>query len=123
MSAASPPALLTVADYKQIPDKPGGRWELHHGEAVFVTFAKHPHKLLQRRLRKPGERIVDPLGYVTDVEYAYKPFPEHEVWAADVAVISARREETISDWLNGSPELVIEVRSRSNTKPELHDKP
>jgi Uma2 family endonuclease len=30
--------------------------------------------------------------------------------------------DRLSDWLEGSPELVIEVRSPSNTKAKLHDK-
>jgi Uma2 family endonuclease len=123
VSAASISALLTVEEYKQIPEKPGGRWELHHGEAVFVPAARfRPRKLVQRRLRRLLEPIVDPLGYVADTEYGYKPFPEHEVWVADVAVVSVERENAIRDWLDGSPQLTIEIKSQSNTKSQLHDK-
>jgi hypothetical protein len=105
VSAASISALLTVEEYKQISGKPGGRWELHHGEAVFVTAAKfRPRKLVQRKLRRLLEPIAGPLGYVADTEYGYKPFPEHEVWVADVAVVSVERENAIRDWLEGSPE-------------------
>lgn len=121
MSAASTPALLRVEDYEKLPDRPGGHWELHHGEAVFVTFPKHRHKSLQRRIRKLLEEICEPKGYIVDTEYPYKPFPEHEVWGADVAVVSDTRYEAIQDWLDGSPELVIEVKSRSNTKDQFHD--
>jgi Uma2 family endonuclease len=39
-----------------------------------------------------------------------------------VAVIHEDRERGADKWLVGSPELVIEVKSPSNTKAELHDK-
>jgi Uma2 family endonuclease len=122
VSAASIPALLTVADYEKLLERPGGHWELHHGEPVFVTFPKRRHKDLQRRIRKLLEQLCEPNGYVVDTEYPYKPLPEHEVWGADIAVVSDSRHDRITNWLDGSPELVIEVRSRSNTKAELHDK-
>jgi Uma2 family endonuclease len=121
VSTAPTLTLLTVSEYEKLPSRSGGHWELHHGEAVFVTFPKHRHKVLQRRIRRLLEEICEPHGYVVDTEYPYKPLPEHEVWGADVAVVSNVRYETIQDWLAGSPELAIEVKSRSNTKDQLHD--
>lgn len=111
-----------MADYEALPNRAGGHWELHHGEAVFVTFPKRLHKSLQRHIRRLLEDMCEPLGYVVDTEYPYKALPEHEVWGADVAVVHDTRDNAINDWLDGSPELVIEVRSRSNTKAALHDK-
>jgi Uma2 family endonuclease len=35
---------------------------------------------------------------------------------ADVACVSGERYDAIDKWLVGSPELVIEVQSASNTK-------
>jgi len=49
--------------------------------------------------------------------------PENEVWGADVATIRLQRHAAVDNWLLGSPELVIEVKSPSNSKEELHDKP
>jgi Uma2 family endonuclease len=43
------------------------------------------------------------------------------VWGADVACVAQSRN-TSAKWLEGSPELVIEVRSPCNTTAELHDK-
>lgn len=122
VSAQPAPRLLTVAEYEQIPDPPGGRYELHHGEAVFVTYPVQPHKTLQRRLRKLLEPIMEPLGFIVDTEYPYRPLPENEVWGADVACVSAARIRSEKKWLKGSPELVIEVKSPSNSKSELNDK-
>lgn len=87
-----------------------------------MTLPKRQHKALQRRIRKLLEVLCEPKGYTVDTEYPYKPLPEHEVWGADIAVISNSREDEVRDWLEGSPELVIEVKGRSNTKAELNDK-
>jgi Uma2 family endonuclease len=122
VSANPIPTLFTVEEYEQIPDPPGGRYELHHGELVFVTWPVRQHKDLQRRLRKILETAAEPLGYVVDTEYPYRPLPESEVWGADVACLLSARHEASEKWLLGSPELVIEVTSPSNTKHELGDK-
>jgi Uma2 family endonuclease len=122
VSATSIPRLLTVDDFEQLSDPPSGHFELHHGEVVLVTPPVHSHKLLQRKLRVLLEDMADANDCVADTEYAYRPLPESEVWVGDVVCISAAREAQITKWLEGSPELVIEVKSRTNTKDELHDK-
>ncbi len=122
MGAQSIPVPITVAEYEQTPDPPGGRYELHHGELVFVTYPVRQHKALQRRLRKLLELMAEPMGFLVDTEYPYRPLPQHEVWGADVACVREERDMAESKWLNGSPEIVIEVKSPSNTKAELSDK-
>jgi len=122
VSAQSIPKLLTVEEFEQIPDPPGGRYELRHGEAVFVTWPVRQHKDLQYLLRKLLEPMAEPRGFLVDVEYPYRPLPENEVWGADVVCIAESRHRQVEKWLIGSPELVIEVKSPSNTKAELHDK-
>jgi Uma2 family endonuclease len=122
MGAQRIPRPLTVEEFERIPDPPGGRYELHHGEAVFVTYPVHKHKELQRRLRKLLEPAAEPAGFIVDTEFPYRPFPENELWGADVACVSAARYDAIEKWLVGSPELVIEVKSPSNTKAEMLDK-
>lgn len=122
MSAVSIPRLLTVEEFEKLPDPPTGHYELHHGEVIHMTPPQHPHKLLQRRLRVLLEDVADAAGFVADTEYAYRPLPQSEVWVADVVCISAAREREIIKWLEGSPELVIEVKSPGNTKDQLRDK-
>ncbi|HYZ83006.1 MAG TPA: Uma2 family endonuclease [Bryobacteraceae bacterium] len=124
MSAASLPKLLTVDEFDRLPNPPGGVYELRHGELFFVSFPEKIHKELQRRLRKIIEAIAEQAGVpgVTDTEFPYRPFPEHELWSADVAFVSQERYDRIDRWLLGSPELVIEVKSPSNRKQELNDK-
>lgn len=113
---------ISVEEFERIPDPPGGRYELHHGDLVFVTFPVRRHKDLQRRLRKLLERMAEPVGYIVDMEYPYQPLPQNEVWGADIACISGARHAAVTSWLAGSPELVIEVKSPSNKKEDLHDK-
>jgi Uma2 family endonuclease len=122
MGAQSIPRPITVDEYERIPDPPGGRYELHHGEVVFVTFPIRQHKDLQYRLRIILESLPRAEGYRIDTEFPYRPLAENEVWGADVACVSRTRYDAVDKWLEGSPELVIEVRSPSNTKSEMHDK-
>ena len=56
---------MTLAEYERLPAHPGSRWELHHGKAVFVAFPVH----------------------------AYKPLRDHELWGADVAVVSSLHDK------------------------------
>lgn len=122
MGAQSVARPITVEEYERIPDPPGGRYELHHGEVVFVTFPVRQHKELQRRLRRMLDAMPGAAGYIVDTEFPYRPLAENEVWGADVACLSGARYDVIDKWLEGSPELVIEVKSPSNTKAEMHDK-
>jgi Uma2 family endonuclease len=122
VSAQSLPEFLTVEAYEKIANPPGGRYELHHGQLVFMTYPLRPHKALQRRLREMLEPAAKPRGFLVDTEYPYRPPPQREVWSADVACLKQARDNATEKWLQGSPELVIEVGSPSNGKDELHDK-
>lgn len=113
--------LTTVAEYAQIPDPPGGRYELYHGELVKVSFPKSPHIRAQRQLRRLLERAAGDAG-VVEKEFPYRPLPEHECWGADVAFISQARWDSFEGYLMGAPELVVEVLSPSNTAAEILDK-
>jgi Uma2 family endonuclease len=114
--------LFTVEQYEQIPDPPGGRYELRHGELVVREWPIRPHKDLQRRLRGMLEKAARQTGYVADTDYPYRPLPENELWGADVVCLKESRERTPDNWLMGSPELVIEVRSPEDGKYELYDR-
>jgi len=114
-------ALLTVEEFVKIPDPPGGRYELHHGELALVPPPIFKHSLTQKQLVRVLERISK--GWFVDKEFAFRPLPEYEVWIADVAMVSEQRAQTIplNGWLSGSPELVAEVLSPSNTVQEMKD--
>jgi Uma2 family endonuclease len=112
---------MTFAEYVEIPDPPGGRYELYHGERVKVAFPEFPHVRAQWQLRRLLEGAAEDAG-VVDKEIPYRPLPEHECWCADVAFVSKARWETIDQYLLGVPELVVEVLSPSNTLKKTLDK-
>jgi Uma2 family endonuclease len=116
--------LLTVEDFRKLPEDRGPvYYELHHGELVPVTRPKLKHSLIQRILRRLFEQVAEP-GSLVDVEVAFRPLPEHELWAADVAYLSAERfrQADPEDNIRGAPDLVVEVLSPSNTVAEIYDK-
>jgi Uma2 family endonuclease len=114
---------ITVAEFEQMPDPPGGYLELHHGEVVKMAYPKHGHTMDQYRLLRLLEPMAGDTG-VVQVEVPYRPLQEYEDWRADVAYVSRERwYGTPRDgYLQGAPELVIEVLSPSNTVPELREK-
>ena len=61
---------------------------------------------------------------VVESEVAFRALPEYDLRGADVAFVSSRRwEETPDDDnLPGSPELVVEILSPSNTVAEMREK-
>ncbi|HMC61219.1 MAG TPA: Uma2 family endonuclease [Candidatus Solibacter sp.] len=119
---AALPDLITVAQYRQLPDNGEFVYELHHGEVVAMSRPKARHWKLQLRLMRllePKLRLFGEVG----MEFPYRPLAEFELRAADVAAVSRGRWETMDpdDNLRGAPELVIEVKSPSNTAAQLRE--
>jgi|SRR5579862_9043250 len=114
--------LLTVEAFLKIPDPKEGHNELHHGELVVMPPPKKGHQKIQDRIQMLLKPLVGEM--VVRVEMAFRPVSEHEVWQADVACVSLERDDATGDdeYLMGSPELVVEVLSPSNTMDEIHDK-
>jgi Uma2 family endonuclease len=122
--AATTSHLMTVEEFRKLPENSGPVYhELRHGELVSVTRPKYKHYRIQLRIRDLLRPLAPPGGLV-DIEFAFRALPEHELRVADVAYISAEREQTIDadDNLHGAPDLVIEVLSPSNTAAEIYDK-
>ena len=115
--------LMTFAEFEQLPNPRAGHYELHHGEVIEVAPPRHGHSLVQRQLVRLLEPVAGEAGVVWS-EVGYRPFPEYEYWRADVAFVSrARWDQTPRDgYLEGPPELVIEVLSSSNTAAEIRQK-
>jgi Uma2 family endonuclease len=115
---------VTVEEFRKLPEDAGPVYhELRHGEIVRVTRPKLKHALIQRNLRLCFQQLAEPGSYV-DTEMAFRPLPEHELWVADVAYLSAERFRRADpeDNIHGAPELVVEVLSPSNTAAEILDK-
>ena len=114
---------LTVAEYRELPRPKGGWWELHHGELVKVTFPVHKHNRIQLRLLF----LLAPIcgkRFVVAMEFAFRPEPEHELWSADLGAVPEQRWAAIDPdgWMDGAPDLAIEILSPSNTPKEIRHK-
>lgn len=121
MAMAALPDLITVAQYRQLPEDGAAVYELHRGEVVVLSHPKSWHWKMQ-------ERLVDLLKpklrrFKIGMEFAFRAIPEFDLRAADVAALARARYDAMdpADNLHGAPELVIEVKSPSNTKRQLQD--
>jgi Uma2 family endonuclease len=115
--------LVTVAEFLRLPDPKEGHYELHHGEVVLVTRPKSRHHRTARRIRILLEALAEDIG-VVDTEWAFQPTPEYELWAADVALVTSERDARTDDdeYLQGAPDIVVEVLSPSNTSLEMNER-
>ncbi len=122
--AATTSQLMTVEEFRHLPEDDGPVYhELRHGELVELTRPKLKHHLIQARLRDRLKALAPSESFV-EYEVAYRAQPEYELRVADVAYISAERWRNADpeDNFRGSPDLVIEVLSPSNTASEMYDK-
>jgi len=115
---------VTVEQFRELPPD-DGPWlhELHHGEVVAAPRPKSKHYKLQTRLAHLLEKRAGNLG-VVGIEMCFRAIPQFDLRAADVAFVTRERWEAIDpeDNLHGAPELVIEVKSESNTWKELRER-
>jgi Uma2 family endonuclease len=123
MAAATEPLLMTVEQYRQLPDRDDVIQELHWGMVVTLSRPKMSHAKLQSRLVRLLRPKAEHLG-VVESEVAFRALPEYDLRGADVAYVSQQRWDATDDDdnLRGSPELVIEVLSPSNTRAEIREK-
>lgn len=101
----------------ELPDDSG--WILIDGEAVGVTFPALRHTQLQTVVYKLLDLLSHGRAFVT-IEMPFR-LPGNNLWRADVG---ATRIDRLPDPLRkkvfeGSPDLVIEILSPSNTKAAI----
>jgi Uma2 family endonuclease len=123
MAAAAEPLLMTVEEYRLLPDREDVIQELHCGTLVTLTPPKMKHAKVQLRLAELLRPKAEHLG-VVETEVAFRALPEYDLRGVDVAYVSQQRWDATADDdnLHGSPELVIEVLSPSNTRAEIREK-
>jgi Uma2 family endonuclease len=115
---------MTVEQFRELPPD-HGPWlhELQSGQVVVSARPKAKQYKLQTRLAHLLETRGGSLG-VVGIELPFRAVPQFDLRAADVAFISQERWDAIDpeDNLRGAPELVIEVKSPSNTWAELRER-
>lgn len=121
--ASAAAKLIDVPELLELPDPPGGQYELHGGRPFAVTFAKSGRYRLQRHLERLLQGLAGSLGEV-GIEFAFRPLPHFELRAAEVAYVSRERFDAVpaDDYLAGAPDLVVEVLSPSNRKGPLDER-
>jgi Uma2 family endonuclease len=115
---------MTVEQFRELPPD-DGPWlhELHYGEVVASERPKAKHYKLQVRLARLLEAQAGSLGAV-GIEMPFRAVPQFDLRAAGVAFVSRERWDSIDpeDNLYGAPDLVVEVKSPSNTWAELRER-
>jgi Uma2 family endonuclease len=120
---AATTTLLTVEAYSKIADPPEGRYELHHGELVLVPAPVKQHvKIQDRSLKIIWSRLNR--GFEASKEFPFRPLAEYEVWVCDIGIFEESKWDEVAPngWFPGSPDIVIEVLSPSNTAQEMSDR-
>lgn len=119
---AALPNLITVEEFRALPESGEFAYELHHGEVVAMTRPRSGHSGIQRRLLLILEQKASNFG-LAFIELPYRPVAEFDLRVADVALVSRERWDRLDPEadLFGAPELVVEVKSPSNTRRQLQD--
>jgi hypothetical protein len=86
MATAAEPMLLTVEQYRQLPDRNDVLRESHWGQVVTLTWPKMRHSRIQYRveLLRP---MVEGKGIVA-AEVPFRALPEYYLRGADVAYVA-----------------------------------
>ena len=117
-------SLMTIEEFCRLPEDDGPVYhELRHGEFIAATRARFKHQMIQSRLRRLLEPLAPPAALV-EVEVAFRALPQYELRVADVAYVAPERCAKVDpeDYIQGAPDLVVEVLSPSNTAAEIYDK-
>jgi Uma2 family endonuclease len=110
---------LTIEEFDKLDLPEDRNWELRNGELVEVTFPLLIHRYLQGRIFELF-RGAFPDALVLP-EYSFEIPETNDKRSADVGVTSRERGEQAlkKGILVGSPEIVVEVLSPSNSMTQL----
>jgi Uma2 family endonuclease len=117
-------SLMTIEEFCKLAEDDGPVYhELRHGKLVAVPRARLKHQMIQSRLRRLLEPLAPP-GALVEAEVAFRALPQNELRAADLAYVAPERCAKVDpeNYIQGAPDLVIEVLSPSNTAAEIYDK-
>ena len=114
---------ISIEEFRNIPDPPGFSIELRNGEVFQVSPPKNRHFRIQAAVRNLLHQRLAAKGLVA-TEFPFIPDNGLNFRIADLAFVSQSRFDAIDDEdnLHGSPELVVEVLSPSNTVAEMYEK-
>ena len=113
---------LTFAEYLQLPEEPGKRFELDCGELIVEPSPSLRHNVIRERISRHLKDFVSPsrLGAVT-VENDFRLAPDI-VRNPDVAFVATKplsQMDVDLSPIDGAPNLAIEVISPSNSAQDM----
>lgn len=129
-----PGRLLTLAEFAQLPDKPGWKQELTRGKVVLMPTIKDPrHDWIISRLDRALGTYVEQhgLGMVTLEQVGYNVTLQGEEetgWAPDLAFVRVEHAEIVLDAIDRqiyvplAPDLIVEVASPSQSRADMAER-
>jgi len=119
MGAAT--TMVTVQEFLQLPEPEGQRMELIGGEVVTMSFGKLRHEIVKKNLirilvvwlsqNRMGEVFAETMFQLD----------EFNSFIPDLSVVFPNRVDVNTDWIQGAPEIAVEVVS-SETAATLERK-
>jgi Uma2 family endonuclease len=115
---------MTAEQFFELPDPVGDfTWELHFGELIKVGRPKKRHFDLQMRIRDLLAKALSKRRWLVEIEMPYGLSLGYDVRAADVGVALRRTWDAVPEdgYPIGSPDLVVQVKSRSNRDRKMEE--
>jgi len=115
---------MTVEQFFELPEPEGDyTWELHFGELVKVGKPKKRHYFLQLLIYDLLVAKLSRKRWIIGLEMPYGLSPGYDCRAADVGVSLRKSWSAVPDdgYLIGSPEIVVQVKSRSNRDRKMEE--
>ncbi len=110
--------LLSLQEFAHLPDEPG-KQELSDGNLVIVPPAKFIHNKLSRRLYDALRDCLAATGAGEVWFEAGFQLGPATVRQPDVAVVPGQRHAPDNEWLQGAPDIAIEVLSPANSAEDV----
>ena len=114
------PKLLTYDDYAKLTPPDSGNYELHNGNIIYVPTPTGYHQTISMNLsihlgiyiknNQLGKILAAPMDTI---------FSPHDTLQPDLLFISKEREHIIKKQVDGVPDLVVEIKSPSNSATEM----
>jgi Uma2 family endonuclease len=109
-----------AGDYAALPED--SRCELLYGRYVMSPSPVVLHQLVVSLLWKALDEIARGAGGLALASPIDVHFAEHSIVQPDVLYVSSQRRDIVQDWVQGAPDLVVEVLSHGTTRRDRVDK-
>jgi Uma2 family endonuclease len=110
--------LISLEEFARLPDEPG-KQELSDGEVVIVPPVKFIHNKLSRRLFRALDAWVSKAGAGEVWFEAGFQLGPRTVRQPDIAVLLSGRSAPDDAWVQGAPDIAIEVLSPGNSAEDI----